>query len=106
MRRRPVLIFLVAVFCVATNGLVTIAQRAAAPPRRPGPNGGGIMQFPNGWRIAPAGRHASIGDLPLNMVWSPDGRYLIVTNNGWSKPTLTVFDTANFYIKSTVRLDH
>lgn len=64
------------------------------------------MQLPNGWRIAPTGRHAAIGDLPLNMVWSPDGRYLIVTNNGWSKPTLTVFDTANFFIRSTVPIDH
>jgi len=39
-------------------------------------------------------------------VWSPDGRYLIVTNNGWSKPTLTIFDTANFYIKSALAVDH
>jgi YVTN family beta-propeller protein len=91
---------------VATSGLVTIAQRGAEVPRRPGMLGRGITQLPNGWRIAPAGRHSSIGDLPLNMVWSPDGRYLIVTNNGWSRPTLTVFDTTNFYIKATVPVEH
>lgn len=91
---------------VTSAGLVTVAQHAAPPPRGPGALGGGVTQLPNGWRIAPAGRHMPVGDLPLNMVWSPDGRYLIVTNNGWSKPTLTVFDTANFYVKSTVEVDH
>jgi YVTN family beta-propeller protein len=90
----------------STLTFVVIAQRAADPPKRPGPAGSGVTQLPNGWRIAPAGRHTQIGDLPLNMVWSPDGRYLIVTNNGWSKPTLTVFDTQNFYTRSTVPVDH
>ena len=31
-----------------------------------------------------------VGDLPLAMTPSPDGRFLIVSNNGWAKPTLTV----------------
>ena len=103
--RRPGLLLLLTALCTATTGLVAVAQRGAAPPRLPGARAG-VMQLPNGWRIAPTGRHAPIGDLPLNMVWSPDGRYLIVTNNGWSKPTLTIFDTANFYIRSTVALEH
>src|SRR5262245_46273733 len=105
MRRTAFFLF-GSVLVAMTTGLVTIAQRAAAPPRRPGIIGNGVAQLPNGWRIAPAGRHAPVGDLPLNMIWSPDGRYLIVTNNGWSKPTLTIFDTANFYIRSTVTVDH
>jgi YVTN family beta-propeller protein len=107
MRMRRTVFFLFALVLVAmTTGLVTIAQRAAAPPRRPGILGNGVAQLPNGWRIAPAGRHAPIGDLPLNMVWSPDGRYLLITNNGWSKPSITIFDTTNFYIKATLPLDH
>ncbi|OFW24546.1 MAG: hypothetical protein A3G21_18510 [Acidobacteria bacterium RIFCSPLOWO2_12_FULL_66_21] len=105
MRRSPVILFIAIILLIATAGLVTIAQRAAPSPRRPGVFGT-ITQLPNGWRLAPAGRHAWVGDLPLNMVWSPDGRYLIVTNNGWLKPTLTIFDTANFYIKSVVPLEH
>ena len=105
MRRHILLLGLTTTLAVATAGLVAVAQRGAPPPRLPGESGG-IMQLPNGWRIAPTGRHAPIGDLPLNMVWSPDGRYLIITNNGWSKPTLTIFDTANFYIRSVVPLEH
>jgi hypothetical protein len=46
---------------LATAGLSVVAQRAAPPPRRPGPVGDGVTQLPNGWRIAPAGRHAQIG---------------------------------------------
>ena len=99
MRRRHVFLTITITLVLATAGLTTIAKQGAPPPRRPGVLGGGITQLPNGWRIAPAGRHAPIGDLPLNMVWSPDGRYLLITNNGWSKPSITVFDTANFNIK-------
>ncbi len=40
------------------------------------------------------------------MVWSPDGRYLLITNNGWAKPSITVFDTTNFFIQSTLPIDH
>ncbi len=105
MRHRTIPVILATAFCIVIAGLVAVAQRGAPPRRLPGA-GGGVMQLPNGWRIAPAGRHAPIGDLPLNMIWSPDGRYLIVTNNGWSKPTLTIFDTTNFYIRSTVPLEH
>jgi DNA-binding beta-propeller fold protein YncE len=104
--RRVVFFLFGLVLLVTTTGLVTVAQRAAPAPKRPGILGGGVAQLPNGWRIAPAGRHAPVGDLPLNMVWSPDGRYLLITNNGWSKPSITIFDTTNFYIKATVPLDH
>ena len=48
--------------------------------------------LPNGWRIAPAGRHVMVGDLPLAMLVSPDGRWAIVTNNGYEKPTLTIVE--------------
>ncbi len=71
----------------------SIAQRGAVPTARPGPQPGGATLLPNGWRIAPAGRHVQIGDLPLNMAPSPNGRFLVITNNGWARPTLTVFDT-------------
>jgi YVTN family beta-propeller protein len=106
MLRRYAFLSIAIILIVAIAGLSTIARQAAPPPRRPGILGGGVAQLPNGWRIAPTGRHAPIGDLPLNMVWSPDGRYLLITNNGWAKPSITVFDTANFNIKGVLPLDH
>src|SRR5690242_19526494 len=71
----------------------SIAQRGAVPSARPGRLPGGATLLPNGWRIAPTGKHVQIGDLPLNMVPSPDGRFVVITNNGFTRPTLTVFDT-------------
>src|SRR2546428_7336117 len=72
----------------------------------PGPEGRGVTLLPNGWRIAPAGRHITVGDLPLAMVESADGRYLIVSNNGYAKPTLVVVDPARMMIKSRLVLDN
>ncbi|HZM49747.1 MAG TPA: YncE family protein, partial [Vicinamibacteria bacterium] len=78
----------------------------AAAADKPGAQGGGTTLLPNGWRIAPAGRHITVGDLPLAMVESPDGRYLIVSNNGYSKPTLSVVDVGRMYVKSRLTLDN
>ena len=92
-------------FSVAAAAGVAVAQRGAPPVTWPGSLGGGETLLPNGWRIAPAGRHMSIGDLPLNMVLSPDGRSLIVTNNGYAKPTLRVVDLERGDVAQTVALD-
>jgi YVTN family beta-propeller protein len=78
----------------------------AAGAQKPGRQDGGTVLLPNGWRIAPAGRHLTVGDLPLAMVESADGRFLVVTNNGHAKPTLTVVDLDRLHIKSRLPLDH
>jgi YVTN family beta-propeller protein len=92
--RRGVAALLMLGTCVI--GMVgALAQRGAVPVAWPGRQPNGATLLPNGWRIAPAGKNVMIGDLPLNMVLSPDGRFIVVTNNGWTKPTLTVFDTKN-----------
>ena len=75
--------------------VASVAQRGAVPSPWPGRQASGVTLLPNGWKIAPAGHHIQIGDLPLNMAPSPDGRFLIITNNGFTRPTLTVFDTKN-----------
>ena len=86
--------------------LLALPALGADKPVLPGAEGGGVTLLPNGWRIAPAGRHITVGDLPLAMVESPDGRYLIVSNNGYAKPTLAVVDVARMYVRSKVTLDH
>ena len=82
-----------------------LAQRASAPPMRPGYLGSGVTLLPNGWRIAPAGRHLGIGDLPLAMTVSPDGHSLIVTNNGYVRPSLRVVDLDRGIVAQTFALD-
>jgi YVTN family beta-propeller protein len=64
---------------------------------RPGlTHGNSQVLLPSGWSIAPVGRHLPVGDLPLDMAESPDGRFLVVTNGGYSKPWLDVIDLERF----------
>lgn len=83
---------------------VLLVSPAAA--QRPGRQDPEVTLLPNGWKIAPAGRHLSVGDLPLAMAESPNGRTLVITNNGVTKPTLTVVDLKNFYVIQKVELDN
>jgi YVTN family beta-propeller protein len=89
---------------------VTLSAPAGAdetpPASRPGPLGAGVELLPNGWRIAPVGRHLDVGDLPLAMALHPDGRYLVVTNNGWTKPALHVVDLDRYEAVQKLELDH
>jgi YVTN family beta-propeller protein len=78
----------------------------AAETAKPGHLGGGTMLLPNGWKIAPVGRHLPVGDLPLDLVESKDRRYVIVTNNGHAKPTLTVVDVERLLVKSRLPREH
>lgn len=109
-------VLLAAALIAAAHGFVCPATLRGEPPvaasqsqkdtaRRPGAVEEGVTLLPNGWRIAPAGRHIPVGDLPMAMVPSPDGRFLVVTNNGYSKPSLTVVDTQTFAVKSVFPLD-
>src|SRR5690349_17050850 len=89
--------------------LLPLLLAAAQGPREaqhPGKQSREVTLLPNGWRISPAGRHLTVGDLPLAMQESADGRYVIVSSNGWMKPTLTVIDVRNFYVKSKLTVDH
>ena len=86
--------------------LAPLAQRGPAPAARPGSLGHGVVLLPNGWKLAPAGRHVNAGDLPLAMVASPDGRFVIITNNGWSKPSLSIYDTKIGLVVSRTEVDH
>ena len=91
---------------VATTAL--IRAQFSPPPltAKPGAMGDGSTLLPNGWRLGPVGKHLPLSTLPLNIVISPDGRQAIITNNGLSRPTLTVVDINNWTIKTTTPIDH
>lgn len=85
--------------------IVSVGLFGTQQDRTPGIQGNSIILLPNGWKIAPAGRHLPLDDLPLNMLESADGKYLIVTNNGYSKPVLSVIDLQRFYVLDRVQVD-
>ncbi len=106
MRTRALAATLTVAVATLLYGLHLSAQRAPAAPQLPGRQGSDVTLLPNGWRIAPVGFNLQVGDFPLSMVESPDGRYVVISNNGWSKPTLTVVDTRQGYVKAVVPVDH
>ncbi|MFN8060524.1 MAG: SMP-30/gluconolactonase/LRE family protein [Vicinamibacterales bacterium] len=103
--RRPFLLISVALLAT-TSALVTVAQRGPAPPRYPGYQGQGITLLPNGWKISPAGQHLQVGDLPLSSAPTPDGRFLVVSTNGYTRPSLNVVDLEHRYISQRLPVDH
>jgi YVTN family beta-propeller protein len=91
--------------CLLLSASPLLAQ-SGDKTRVPGRESRDVTLLPNGWRISPAGKHVSVGDLPLAMVQSADGRHVIVSSNGWSKPTLTVIDPKNFYVRSKLTVEN
>src|SRR3954465_5215100 len=103
--RRGVIILLTFAACVGAI-VGSLAQRGAVPSPLPGRQADGVTLLPNGWRIARGGHHIQVGALPLNMAPSADGGFLVITNNGWTHPTLTVFDTKNEQVTGRVNVDN
>jgi YVTN family beta-propeller protein len=67
-------------------------SKAKSPPRKvPGNTATGTL-LPNGWTLTPEGSQVPTSDLPLNMVLSNDGAYLLVTTNGNGDQTINVID--------------
>jgi DNA-binding beta-propeller fold protein YncE len=107
MRRIPyrsVCLSLLLVGLVALFGFVAMRAQPTRSRVLPGP-AGDVTLLPNGWRISPAGHHVQVSDLPLNMILSPDAKYLVVTNNGYSKPTFSIVDTRTLTVTATVPVD-
>ncbi len=69
------------------GAFATLSSRTA------GPNPGGIAVTPVGYQVTPAGDQTRLGNLPLNAVLHPDGRHLLVTNNGQGVQSLQLIDT-------------
>src|SRR3954471_1795084 len=91
---------------VGAAALSPLAQRGPTAPVWPGYMGEGITLLPNGWRIAPEGRHVTVGDLPMNAVPSPDGRFLAISTSGYTKPAISIFDTRSQQIVNRVEVEH
>jgi len=61
-------------------------MKATAGSRLPaGPDGKGGFIIPGGRRVSPLGDQLEMGSLPTNLAVSPDGRRLVVTNNGYGQ---------------------
>ncbi|MFD2571685.1 beta-propeller fold lactonase family protein [Spirosoma soli] len=62
------------------------------------------VTLPNGWSLTPVGRSLPLGDLPLNMTVSPNGKRLAVTNNGQSTQSIQLIDVTGEKVLSEVEI--
>ncbi|MGW8316153.1 MAG: alkaline phosphatase family protein [Bacteroidales bacterium] len=57
--------------------------------------------LPNGWSLSVPGESVPLGDFPLNLIPSNDGRLMAVTNNGQSEQSLMLIDPQKFEVIHT-----
>ncbi|MGI4789337.1 MAG: bifunctional YncE family protein/alkaline phosphatase family protein [Janthinobacterium lividum] len=89
---------------LAGFGLAHSAAKPVTLPDRPDSKGTGT-RLPNGWHITPAGKPIALpGDLPLKMIWSRDGKYLLVNTGGFHDQEVSVIDRATQKVTQSINL--
>ena len=58
------------------------------------------MLLPNQWSLRPAGRQIELGDFPVNLAVSPDGKCAVILQAGYGQHELVVVDLAKKQITS------
>ncbi|WP_210519499.1 bifunctional YncE family protein/alkaline phosphatase family protein [Hymenobacter terricola] len=91
--------------------LLTLLACTGSPSTRPAPEAPGVLpgpiagtsqtQLPNGWKLSPAGTATVLGDLPMNLQISPDGRLAAVVNAGWGENSVQLLDAATGQLLDT-----
>ena len=87
---RAVVLSVVALLVLVTSALAAVRSGFFG---RIGPQPDGTGITPNHWMLTPAGLQVEIGDRPLSLTPTPDGRYLVISNNGQGVQSLVLFDT-------------
>jgi YVTN family beta-propeller protein len=85
--------------------LSVLAAVTLAAQQRPGFLDPATVLLPNRWQLSPAGKNIGLGDFPLNMAMSPDGRYLAINHNGHSRQFVAIIDLQTEKKVSDVSLD-
>jgi YVTN family beta-propeller protein len=100
-------------FFLPSAGALMFAGLLAGAAERPGPvrkptdsvNDAALRESPglrpnenllfNGWGITPAGEHVALSDMPLKLILSPDGKFLLAVSGGYNDTGLTILSTAD-----------
>jgi YVTN family beta-propeller protein len=96
-RRRRITIGIALAATLALGGTALAVEITHAGP---GEDGTGVI--PIGFTVTPAGQQTNLGDLPLAAVSSPDGRWLVVSNDGQGAQSLQVIDTTSSKVTQTL----
>src|ERR1017187_4844820 len=98
------------------TGLLALAVDAPGSVRKPADNGNGedVREIPglrhnqhllfNGWGITPAGAHVTLSDMPLKLIVSPDGKFLLAVSGGYNDTGLTILNVTEKRVAQFVPL--
>ncbi|HEX7654451.1 MAG TPA: beta-propeller fold lactonase family protein [Verrucomicrobiae bacterium] len=81
-------LFMVWVLAGTLSGL---AQTNSWPGLRPD----GSVLLPNQWSLQPAGTSLELGDFPVNLALSPDGKFAAILHCGYSQHEVVIVDLAS-----------
>ncbi len=101
MQWTAILFSLIFLSCQPQTARTTFAPRDQVPGRLKD----GRILLPNGWILEPAGGHLALGDLPLGLDITPDGRYAAVVNSG-GEQNVFIIDLKTRKIINTLDTGH
>ena len=99
-RARRMVFAVVAISAVLAGA--TSATAAVGRHRVAGPRGDGTSVTPYGWTVTPAGRQVTLGDKPFGTAKSPDGKTILVSNDGQYRQSLMVLDAATGDVRQSI----
>jgi DNA-binding beta-propeller fold protein YncE len=96
----------IVVLCLASSNF-TIAQDAKIPSDLvllPGLQSNSQVLLPNGWSLAPVGVQIEMGDFPVNIANSPDGKFAAVLHAGYGDHQIRIVSLETNKVISTANL--
>jgi len=91
--------------CSSPHVPPTQQDLARGGPDVPGARGDGVILLPNQWSLRPVGRQIELGDFPVNIAVSPNGRYAAVLHCGNSEHEIIVVDVKTNSVVSRARVN-
>ena len=92
---------LLAAACIFAAALLT---SQTAPREQVGPLPNGAFLLNSGWRLQPVGRQIPLDTLPMSTALTPDGKYMLVLNGGYRPPSISVIETAQGKVVSSIKV--
>ena len=92
--QRAIVAFLIALVGACSSPHLPLTQRdlTRGVPEVPGARGDGSVVLPNQWSLRPVGRQVALGDFPVNIAVSPNGRFAAILHSGNSENEIIVVD--------------
>ena len=91
--------------CSSPPPAVTQRDLARGVPEVPGARSDGSVLLPNQWVLRPVGKQIALGDFPVNIAVTPDGRYAAVLHCGNGQHEVVVVDLKANDIVSRVSMN-